>query len=381
MDRLTVLAPAALGVGYFVVNLIVYAALIAAGRAPDLGRFKAGEILGPFWAGYMVWLTRPIERALVGARIAPTTVTAVSLGLCVTAGVAVALGHLATGAWLFIAGGILDMLDGRLARATNRQTKAGALFDSVADRWAEIAMLTGFAWFLREHGAWFVAVMAATGGSLMVSYTRARGEALGLDLKGGAMQRAERVLLIAVGTLAAAWLSASIETRHLAAPTIGTTLLICGVLSTWTAIHRWVDAHRALVASEPVSAATTAFSTGHRNTTVEDLRRFHPIERLSRTRVEFPRDGVKPRATVLAEVGALREVLTEQPVGVLVAASLPRTVWVAEEHIDVRIDLEANVLGHLLALVPRHSPTELSGKPDQLTGYREPYVLRRPAAR
>src|SRR5665647_444891 len=111
MDRLTVLAPAAFGVTYFVAMLFVYAALVGSGRAPDLGRFKTGEILGTFWAGYLVWLTRPIERALVGARIAPTTVTAVSLGLCVFAGVAVGFGNLATGAWLFIAGGILDMLD------------------------------------------------------------------------------------------------------------------------------------------------------------------------------------------------------------------------------------------------------------------------------
>ncbi|MDB4962973.1 MAG: pgsA1 [Myxococcales bacterium] len=261
MDRMTVLAPAALGVAFFVVNLVIYATMIATGRAPDLGRFKTSGALGRFWSGYMVWLIRPLERALIAARISPMTVTAVSLGLCVLAGVAVALGSLATGAWLFIAGGILDMLDGRLARATNRQTQAGALFDSVADRWAELAMLTGFAWFLRDHGGWFVAVMAATGGSLMVSYTRARAEALGLELKSGAMQRAERVLLIAVGTLAAAWLSASPATTYLAAPTIGAMLMTCGLLSTWTAIRRWVDAHRALVASEPVPVRTALSST------------------------------------------------------------------------------------------------------------------------
>lgn len=250
MDRLAVLAPALLGVGFLAVTLIIYTALIVTGRERVVAGIKANEILGPFWASYIVWLIRPLERALVTARVAPTTVTAVSLALCILAGLAVAFGSLAAGAWLFIGGGILDLVDGRLARATNQQTKAGALFDSIADRWAELAMLSGFAWYLRDDGAWFLAVMAATGGSLMVSYTRARAEGLGLTLRSGAMQRAERMILISVGTLIAAWLGAASATTDLAAATIGTTLSICGLLSAATAIRRWIEAHRALSASE-----------------------------------------------------------------------------------------------------------------------------------
>jgi len=250
MERLTVLAPALTGVGFFAVTLAVYTTLVATGRKRRVPGIKANEILGPFWASYVVWLIHPLEQALIRARVSPTAVTAVSLALCVLAGIAVALGNLATGAWLFIGGGILDLVDGRLARATNTQTKAGALFDSVADRWAELAMLGGFAWFLRDHGTWFLAVMAATGGSLMVSYTRARAESLGLTLRSGAMQRAERMLLISVGTLIAAWLSASLDTSHLAAATVGTTLATCGLLSGVTAIRRWIEAHRALSAGE-----------------------------------------------------------------------------------------------------------------------------------
>jgi phosphatidylglycerophosphate synthase len=255
VERFAILAPATLGVGFFLVMLVVYSILVASRRGPELRRIKANSIFGPFWAGYVVWLLGPIERALVTARVSPTLITAISLGLCVAAGVAIALEHLATGAWLFLFGGILDMLDGRLARAMNRQTQAGALFDSVADRWAELALFTGYAWYLHDDGGWLLTVMAAVGGSFMVSYTRARGEALGLDLRSGAMQRAERFVLIALGTLVAAWLGASEETAPWMAPALGITLAIAGGLSAWTAIGRWIDAHRALLALEPVAIA------------------------------------------------------------------------------------------------------------------------------
>jgi phosphatidylglycerophosphate synthase len=250
MERLSILAPAAIAVGFFGVMLVVYTLLATTGRLPDLGRFKSNEVFGPFWAGFMVWLLRPAERWLIARGVSPTQVTATSLGLCGAAGLSVALGHLATGAWLFVLAGILDMLDGRIARATNRQTAAGALFDSVSDRWAELLLFAGFAWYLREHGAWFLSVIALTAGSLMVSYTRARGEALGLDLHGGAMQRAERIVLVSIGTLIAAWLAASAETAALAAPALGLALGVCAALSCATAIGRWVAAHRALVAKQ-----------------------------------------------------------------------------------------------------------------------------------
>lgn len=251
MNRLQLLAPVVLGLGFFVTMLIIYT--IRVSRKQPLPRpGSANEVFGPFWAGYVVWMLRPLERVLVSARISPTLITSISLGLCVVAGSAIALGYLATGAWLFVTGGILDMVDGRLARATNRQTKAGALFDSVADRWAELALFTGFAWYLRDS-AWVLAVMAAAGGSFMVSYTRARAETLGVMLRGGAMQRAERIVAIALGTLIAAALGSGAETVDLVAPALGITLALVGGLSAVTAVGRWIAAHRVLVAADLMS--------------------------------------------------------------------------------------------------------------------------------
>jgi phosphatidylglycerophosphate synthase len=257
VERLSILAPAALGVLFFLAAFAVYCVLCWTGRAPRVGKVKTNEVFGPFMTRYIVWLLSPIERALIASQVSPNVITGLSLAACAGAGVAIALGHLATGAWLYIAGGVLDLLDGRLARALNVQTQAGALFDSVADRWAELAFFTGLAWYLRD-GVWLFAVMGAAGGSFMVSYTRARGEGLGIELKVGAMQRAERIVLVSIGTLIAAWMAAAPETAKYAAPAAGIALAVCGLLSAWTAMGRWIEGYRALVAKEPAAARRAA---------------------------------------------------------------------------------------------------------------------------
>jgi phosphatidylglycerophosphate synthase len=226
----------------------LYCVLCATGRTPEVEGLKHNEFFGPFLTRYICWLISPVERALVG-RVSPNTITWASLLLCGAAGACVATGRLATGAWIYLLAGILDIMDGRLARAMNRQTKAGALFDSVADRWGELALLTGYAWYLRET-VWLLAVMLAVAGSMMVSYTRARGEGLGLQLSGGVMQRAERIALVVVGTLLAAWLGAAPHTAHYAPVSVGWALLACGIASSLTALGRWIEGYRTLADRE-----------------------------------------------------------------------------------------------------------------------------------
>jgi phosphatidylglycerophosphate synthase len=224
---------------------VVYCVRCALGRIPEVQSFKHNQLLGPFFARYLVWLISPLERLLFG-RVSPNAITAASLLMCGITGAAVALGHLAGGVWLYVFAGILDVLDGRLARLGNEQTPAGALFDSVSDRWGELFVFAGYAWLLRDSG-WLLAVIAAMGGSLMVSYTRARAEGLGIELAGGMMQRAERIMLVAIGTLIAAWYGADLETASAAESILGATMVICGVASTATAVNRWVIAYRELV--------------------------------------------------------------------------------------------------------------------------------------
>lgn len=96
--------------------------------------------------------------------------------------------------------GVFDMLDGQLARSTNKMSTYGALFDSVVDRYSEMIMFFGIAYYLVSHDYFLSSVFAfiAMIGSIMVSYVRARAEGLGTECKVGIMQRPERVLTIAI---------------------------------------------------------------------------------------------------------------------------------------------------------------------------------------
>ena len=277
MDRFYLLAPAFILAAYMLADFLVYCGLYAIGRPTQLAAVKHNQLLGPFMAGYLVWLMGPVERALIG-RVSPNMITAVSLVMCGITGLAAGLGMLATAVWLYTVAGILDVLDGRLARISGKQTSAGALFDSVSDRWGELFVFAGFAWFLRET-PWLLAVLGAFGASMMVSYTRARAEGLGIELSGGMMQRAERILLVVGGTFGAVLYGNAEATPAI----IGITMLITAATSTATAVSRWIVAFRILAKREekvvvveqpaamplpPVVASLSA----------SDLRKVRPLE-------------------------------------------------------------------------------------------------------
>ncbi len=241
-----ILAPALVPVAYFLAAFFIYCGMVAIGRRPDTGERRKHSRFFYFFIDYFLWILRPIERALLkNPRLTPNHLTFTSLAACASAGLSIATGHMATAGWLYILAGALDVLDGRLARATGHASKAGAFLDSVTDRWCELFVFTGFAWFLHES-IWLLAVMLAVTGSLMVSYTRARGESLGIALDGGAMQRAERIALVSIGTLITAWFNAAQHTREYGIHVIGVALLIVGVGSSATAVSRWIEGYRLL---------------------------------------------------------------------------------------------------------------------------------------
>lgn len=246
MERVIILAPALVPVAYFLVAFVIYSGRVVLGQRPQTGESRKHSRFFYFFIDYFLWMLRPIERALLkNPRLTPNHLTFTSLAACASAGLAIATGHMATAGWLYIFAGALDVLDGRLARATGQSGKAGAFLDSVTDRWCELFVFTGFAWFLHES-VWLLAVMLAVTGSLMVSYTRARGEALGIALDGGAMQRAERIALVSIGTLITAWFNAVHDTREYGIHVIGVALFIVGAGSTATAVRRWVQGYRML---------------------------------------------------------------------------------------------------------------------------------------
>lgn len=237
MDRTYLLAPVLALSAIFFFAFFIYCGLCVLGHSPKVAGVKHNQVLGRFFASFLVWLLGPAERLLLG-RISPNAITATSLAMCALTGLAAGLGHLPGAVWLYALAGILDVLDGRLARLGGTQNASGALFDSVSDRWGELFVFAGYAWYLHDS-PWLLAVMAASAGSMMVSYTRARAEGLGIDLAGGIMQRAERIVMVTGGTLIAAWC----DDAGTATTVLGVTMLLTGVASSATAVQRWIAAY------------------------------------------------------------------------------------------------------------------------------------------
>ena len=104
---------------------------------------------------------------------------------------------------LILVGGAMDMVDGRLARLSNQQNNFGALFDSVLDRYSELIMFFGFCYYFVTQDYLLTSIFCffAMIGSIMVSYTRARAEGLGVNASVGIMQRPERIVLVSVSSI------------------------------------------------------------------------------------------------------------------------------------------------------------------------------------
>ncbi|NLG67647.1 MAG: CDP-alcohol phosphatidyltransferase family protein [Actinobacteria bacterium] len=143
----------------------------------------------------------PLTRGLAKLKITPNQITVVGTLLNLVAAVLVIVDQLIAAGIVFIIAGCFDMLDGALARYSGRVTPFGAFLDSTLDRVAEGAILAAIAYRFAEQGRSVDAslVVVALLGSLLVSYTRARAEALGLECKVGIMSRPERVVLITIG--------------------------------------------------------------------------------------------------------------------------------------------------------------------------------------
>ena len=107
------------------------------------------------------------------------------------------------GGLFILLGGICDIIDGKIARKTDLSSNFGALFNSSLDRYAEVFMFLGTAIYFvqKDHPITSIMVFLALGGSMMVSYVRARSEGLGYDCKVGIMQRPERVVYIGISSL------------------------------------------------------------------------------------------------------------------------------------------------------------------------------------
>jgi phosphatidylglycerophosphate synthase len=231
-----------------VIAATVGLALRGLARTPPGGETSAdGTLLGPRLRAGSRGVLTPFETMLVDLGAPPDALTWAQLVVSVLAGAAFAAGCIFLAGWLTILAGTLDILDGAVARRRQAASLRGAFVDSVVDRWAEFATFLGLGLFFRQ--SWVcVAVVLAAFASLMVSYTRARAEGLGLALTVGRAQRPERYVLLGFG----AWGSGL--AAHLACPLLGrpthavlaAAVVLLAIVSLATAVERARHAARTL---------------------------------------------------------------------------------------------------------------------------------------
>lgn len=216
----------------------------------------------------------PFVKVLLKIGFTPNTVTII--GFLLNIGVAVIfimgaektertdLSYVGWAGALILFAGLFDMLDGQVARLGKMSSSFGALLDSVLDRYSELFMFLGICYYLISQHYFISSLLAFIGlvGSMMVSYTRARAEGLGIECKGGLMQRPERIVLVGTSALACGIASSYIggdyklfikgipfhvfETMSI----FTIPLAVLAVLTNITAYNRLMDAKRALDAKD-----------------------------------------------------------------------------------------------------------------------------------
>ena len=181
------------------------------------------------------WMIDRIVRWLSLSRIHPNVLTFLGLVINIWAAFLFAQGRFRAAAAVVIGAGLFDMVDGRVARATDRVTRFGGFFDSVLDRYSDLALYMGLLVYYASINRFFYIVLTAIvmTGSVMVSYARARAECTIPRCKVGFLERPERVVLIIIGALF---------------DRMAPVLWVIAVLSNLTVIHRmiytWQEAKR-----------------------------------------------------------------------------------------------------------------------------------------
>ena len=148
-------------------------------------------------------IIRLIVHGLALSKIHPNVLTFLGLVINVVAAVLLAAGQFRAAGFVIIGAGLFDMVDGRVARATNQVTRFGGFFDSVLDRYSDLALLMGLLVYYGNVNRPFYVVLTAIvmTGSVMVSYTRSRAENAIPTCKVGFTERPERVVLLIIGAL------------------------------------------------------------------------------------------------------------------------------------------------------------------------------------
>jgi CDP-diacylglycerol--glycerol-3-phosphate 3-phosphatidyltransferase len=179
----------------------------------------------------------PVARVLLRARLRPNHLTVVGLGVSIGAACSMAQGHLRLAALLLVVAGLCDFFDGALARLANSVSAFGAFLDSVVDRYSDQMILLGGVLYYERLGdtRGVVLTLVTLVGTVMVSYTKARAQSIGVSCEIGLMERPERLILLIAG------LTFNLLTAA---------LVVLAILTNLTALQRILYTRRAVATRE-----------------------------------------------------------------------------------------------------------------------------------
>ncbi len=217
---------------------------------------------------------KPLGAALRKTKLTPDHLTVVGLVVGAASAVAVGAGHLHLGLVLVILAALPDLLDGALAKASNSSSQRGAFFDSTVDRITDALLLGGIAYYFatNEDPRLSVLPFAVSALASVISYQRAKAESLGLQAKGGLMERAERIVALCLGLFLEPWVEGALVAI----------LWVMLVLIAVTAVQRFVKVWRQ-AAVAPVTQARIEMRRSRRQS--------RRVARTERRRTQVPRRG------------------------------------------------------------------------------------------
>jgi CDP-diacylglycerol--glycerol-3-phosphate 3-phosphatidyltransferase len=225
--------------------LAAYGVSIALFGRPSTGRLdnEPGTLLlGRFPIEAFHWAARAVGRALVRTGVSADTLTILSVVIAAFAVPFAAAGRFEQAGVLLLVGSVFDALDGIVARSRGAASDRGEMLDAIVDRYADALGFIGLAFFYRESAWRLGVVLLAVVGAMMVSYVRAKAEALGVTLAPGIMRRPERIAYLAValllGPLLSTWTAPSDPTRPVTLFIVG----MVGALSNVAALRLLVQA-------------------------------------------------------------------------------------------------------------------------------------------
>ncbi|MFH1223630.1 MAG: CDP-alcohol phosphatidyltransferase family protein [Pseudomonadota bacterium] len=160
---------------------------------------KSGVILFSL-ENYWFTITEPFVKLFINLGITPNMITFIGLAISISSGVFFGLKLWGLAGWVMIAGGVFDLFDGRVARATRKVTISGAYLDSVTDRYSDGVILGGLLWAFKDHWMLFFVILSYIG-FYAVSYTKARAEGFGIKCNVGMFQRPERIFSLGLSAI------------------------------------------------------------------------------------------------------------------------------------------------------------------------------------